>query len=91
MNATEAQHDILDGSHDLTMEGGREAERSALTKLTIPEIKSKLEDFGINGTNRKEVKRMRKAALIDLLLTKMKNEENEDGAGKSMLQCLLLY
>ena len=66
--------------------------RLALQKLTVPVLKSKLDvEFGINGTNRKEVKRMRKAELIDLLLTAMEKEEKEDGAGKSILLCLLLY
>jgi len=49
----------------------RDMERSNLTKLTVAVIKSKLvSQFGVKG---QDVKKMRKAELIDILLSEMEN------------------
>lgn len=53
----------------------KETERSILTKLTVASIKSKLASFGVTD---KQVKKMRKAELIELLLLEMQNSYNNE-------------
>ena len=51
----------------------REAERSNLTKLTVPVLKKQLDSIGVAD---KSIKKMRKADLINLLLSEMESDFN---------------
>ena len=53
----------------------KDAERSNLTKLTVAVIKTKLASYGIHE---KDVKKMRKTELIDLLLSQMEDSHNNE-------------
>lgn len=68
-----AEQEPISQSTSSLQDFDRNSELSKLTKMTVAVIKSKLEAFGVSG---KETKKMRKAELIDVLLSEMENSIN---------------